>query len=123
MKIKTVLIALFMSVFGLSSLSAFAADAVKVRAYADLKSLDPAFSGGVFDEEIQSLIYSKLIQYKPGREWGYVLDAAESIEQTSPTTIDFKLKEGIMFTNGFGEMTAEDVKYSYERIVDGEVDC
>ncbi len=100
MKIKTVLIALFMSVFGLSSLSAFAADAVKVRAYSDLKSLDPAFSGGVFDEEIQSLIYSKLIQYKPGREWGYVLDAAESIEQTSPTTIDFKLKEGIMFTNG-----------------------
>ena len=121
MKIKTVIIALFISVFGLSSLSAFAADAVKVRAYSDLKSLDPAFSGGVFDEELQSLIYSKLIQYKPGREWGYVLDAAESIEQTSPTTIDFKLKEGIMFTNGFGEMTAEDVKYSYERIVDSDV--
>ncbi|MDO7555533.1 MAG: ABC transporter substrate-binding protein, partial [Oceanospirillaceae bacterium] len=91
---------------------------LKVRAYADLRSLDPAFSQGVVDEEIQSSIYSKLIQYKPGREWGYQLDAAESIEQASPTTIKFKLKPGIMFSNGFGEMTAEDVKFSYERILD-----
>jgi peptide/nickel transport system substrate-binding protein len=94
---------------------------LRVRAYADLRSLDPAFSQGVVDEEIQSCIYSKLIQYKPGREWGYQLDAAESIEQASPTTIKFKLKKGIMFSNGFGEMTAEDVKYSYERILDGEL--
>ena len=119
MKIKTVLIALFISVFGLSS-SSVLADAVKVRDYSDLKNIDPAFSGGLFDEGIQSLIYSKLIQLKPG-SWDYVLDAAESIEQTTPTTIDFKLKEGIMFTNGFGEMTAEDVKYSFERIIDPDV--
>lgn len=94
---------------------------LKVRSYADMRSLDPAFSQGVVDEEIQSSIYSKLIQYLPGREWGYQLDAAESIEQVTPTTIKFKLKPGIMFTNGFGEMTAEDVKYSYERILDGEL--
>ena len=94
---------------------------LKVRAYGDLRSLDPAFSQGVIDEEIQSCIYSKLIQYKPGREWGYQLDAAESIEQASPTTIKFKLKKGVMFSNGFGEMTAEDVKYSYERIIDADL--
>lgn len=94
---------------------------LKVRSYADMRSLDPAFSQGVVDEEIQSSIYSKLIQYKPGREWGYQLDAAESIEQASPTSIRFKLKKGIMFTGGFGEMTAEDVKYSYERIIDKEL--
>ena len=94
---------------------------LKVRTYADMRSLDPAFSQGIVDEEIHSCIYSKLIQYKPGREWGYVLDAAESIEQATPTTIKFKLKQGVMFTNGFGEMTAEDVKFSYERILDGEL--
>ncbi|MFV2032906.1 MAG: ABC transporter substrate-binding protein [Gammaproteobacteria bacterium] len=94
---------------------------LKVRSYADLRSLDPAFSQGVVDEEIQSSIYSKLIQYKPGREWGYQLDAAESIEQANPTSIKFKLKKGIMFTGGFGEMTAEDVKYSYERIIDKDL--
>lgn len=94
---------------------------LKVRSYADMRSLDPAFSQGIVDEEIQGSIYSKLIQYKPGREWGYQLDAAESIEQSSPTSIKFKLKKGVMFSGGFGEMTAEDVKYSYERILDKDL--
>ncbi len=91
---------------------------LKVRTYADMRSLDPAHSQGIVDEEIQSSIYSKLVQYKPGREWGWELDAAEEIEQVDATHIRFKLKEGIMFTNGYGEMTAEDVKYSFERILD-----
>ena len=92
-----------------------------VRAYSDMRSLDPAHSIGVVDEEIHCSIYSKLIQYKPGREWGWQLDAAESIEQVDDTSIAFKLKPGVMFTNGYGEMTAEDVKYSYERILDPDV--
>src|SRR2546429_1948743 len=29
--------------------------------------------------------------------------------------VDFRLKEGIMFTGNYGELTAEDVKFSYER--------
>ncbi len=91
---------------------------LKIRTYADMRSLDPAYSQGIVDEEIQSSIYSKLIQYKPGREWGWELDAAESIEQADDTHIKFKLKKGIMFTNGYGEMTAEDVKFSFERILD-----
>ncbi len=91
---------------------------LKIRTYADMRSLDPAHSQGIVDEEIQSSIYSKLIQYKPGREWGWELDAAESIEQADDTHIKFKLKKGIMFTNGYGEMIAEDVKYSFERILD-----
>jgi peptide/nickel transport system substrate-binding protein len=91
---------------------------LKVRSYADLRSLDPVYSQGIVDEEIHSCIYSKLIQYKPGREWGYTLDAAESVKQKSPTEIAFKLKKGVMFTNGYGEMTAEDVKYSFERVID-----
>ncbi|MBX2881527.1 MAG: twin-arginine translocation signal domain-containing protein [Granulosicoccus sp.] len=98
---------------------AFAQDKkiLKIRTYADMRSLDPAHSQGIVDEEIQSSIYSKLIQYKPGRDWGWELDAAESIEQVDETKIKFKLKQGIMFSNGFGEMTAEDVKYSFERIL------
>ena len=91
---------------------------LKIRTYADMRSLDPAHSQGIVDEEIQGSIYSKLIQYKPGREWGWELDAAESIEQVDDTHIKFKLKQGIMFTGGYGEMTAEDVKFSFERILD-----
>lgn len=37
------------------------------------------------------------------------------------THIAFKLKPGIMFTNDFGEMTAADVKFSFERMIDPEI--
>lgn len=91
---------------------------LRVRTYSDMRTLDPAFSQGVVDEEIQSSIYNKLVQYKPGREWGWQLDAAAMIEQASDTRINFALRDDIGFTNGFGAMTAEDVKFSFERIVD-----
>ncbi len=91
---------------------------LKTRTYADIRSMDPAFSQGVIDEEIHAAIYNKLIQYKPGREWGWQLDAADMIEQVDETHINFALKDNIGFTNGFGAMTAEDVKFSFERIID-----
>ena len=104
--------------------AAWAEDGVlRVRAYSDMKTLDPAFSSGVTDEEIQGAIYNKLIQYKPGREWGWQLDAAAMIEQSDPTHIRFALRDGIGFTNGFGPMTAEDVKFSFERIVSDELEA
>ena len=91
---------------------------LRVRTYADMRTLDPAFSQGVPDEEIQAPIYNKLIQYRPGREWGWQLDAAAMIEQVDATHIRFALRDDIGFTNGFGAMTADDVKFSFERVVD-----
>lgn len=93
-------------------------DTLVARTYSDMASMDPAFLQGVPDEEIHGSVYSKLVQFRPGRQWGYQLDAAESIEQDGPNRIKFRLKRGIQFTHGYGEMTAEDVKYSFERIVD-----
>lgn len=95
---------------------------LRLRAYSDMRTLDPAFSAGVTDEEIQSCIYNKLVQYKPGREWGWQLDAATNIEQVSDTRINFALRDDIGFTNGFGAMTAEDVKFSFERIIDPKLE-
>lgn len=95
---------------------------LKTRTYADIRSMDPAFSQGVVDEEIHAAIYNKLIQYKPGSEWGWQLDAAESIEQVDDTHINFALKDNIGFTNGFGAMSAEDVKFSFERIIDEKLE-
>ncbi|MCZ4292321.1 ABC transporter substrate-binding protein [Hoeflea alexandrii] len=108
------------SVAGLSlPRAAFASGGtLKTRTYADIRSMDPAFSQGVVDEEIQAAIYNKLIQYKPGREWGWQPDAAAMIEQVDDTHINFALRDDIGFTNGFGAMTAEDVKFSFERIID-----
>ena len=91
---------------------------LKVRDYSPVESFDPAISPNVPDEYVNHAIYNKLISYKPGKTWGWQLEAAESIEQTDPTHISFTLKKGIQFTNGYGEMTAEDVKFSLERHLD-----
>ena len=91
---------------------------LKVRDYSDIKSLDPAFFYSVPEENINACLYNKLIAFKPGRKWEWELQAAKSIQQIDQTHIKFELKDGIMHSNGFGEMTAEDVKYSFERIVD-----
>jgi len=91
---------------------------LRVRAYNDLNQLDPAFYQNAYNVDVMNLIYSKLIRYTPGREWDWELEAAEEIEQVDDTHIRFRLRPGIMFTNGYGEMTAEDVKFSFERVID-----
>ena len=103
---------------------AMAADegVLRIRAYGDAPNMDPAHSVGVIEEEVHASIYNKLIQYKPGREWDWQLDAAEMIEQIDPTHIKFALRDDIGFTNGFGAMTAEDVKFSFERIIDDAIE-
>ena len=94
---------------------------LRVRDYSDFQSLDPAYAANQPEENITSTIYNKLISYKPGKEWGWELQAAEEMKQLDDTHISFKLRQGIQYTNGFGEMTAEDVKYSFERIADPEM--
>jgi peptide/nickel transport system substrate-binding protein len=91
---------------------------LRVRAYADLDALDPGFYQNAYNVDVMNCIFSKLVHYKPGHEWGWELQAAEEIEQIDETHIRFKLREGMMFTGGYGEMTAEDVKFSYERILE-----
>lgn len=90
---------------------------LNVRSYTDIDELDPGFYQNAYNVDVMNCIYSKLVHYTPGDKWGHELQAAEKVEQTDPTHIEFTLKKGIMFTGGFGEMTAEDVKFSYERIL------
>jgi len=91
---------------------------LKARAYADINKLDPGFYQNAYNVDVMNCIYAKLVRYTPGSEWGWELDAAESIEQVDDTHIRFRLRPGIMFTGGYGEMTAEDVKFSFERIIE-----
>jgi len=94
---------------------------LRVRSYIDASSFDPAFARSrETDSVVIDAIYNKLITFVPGTEWQWELDAAESIERIDDTHIAFTLKPGIQWTNGFGEMTAEDVKYSFERIANPE---
>ncbi|MBM3584492.1 MAG: peptide ABC transporter substrate-binding protein [Alphaproteobacteria bacterium] len=92
------------------------AKVAKVRFVSDIKVIEPA---GNFVVDEQSVIYATqrgLIRHIPGEAWQWGLDAAESIEQVDPTHVKFTLKKGIMFSGGYGEMTTEDVKYSFDRM-------
>ncbi len=85
----------------------------------DIQTMDPAYSTAAeFEEDFA--IFSKLIRFKPGSpETEY--DAAASISVSEDgLNISFTLKEGIQFHKGYGEMTADDVKFSFERIADPE---
>lgn len=85
-----------------------------VRIDKDLVNLDPAFRTGPADGNVSRVVFQRLIRQKPGSV-ETELDAASALTQVSATQIDFTLKPGQMFTDGFGEMTAEDVKFSFER--------
>ena len=90
----------------------------RMRLGEDIENLDPAHLVRGYD--IALVLYSNLMKYEPGSS-ELVNDAAENIEISEDgKVITFKLKEGIQFHKGYGEMTAEDVKFSFERIIDPE---
>jgi len=88
---------------------------LNVRSGAEFDVIDPAHRRGPTDGNVMRVVFQRLMQPKPNSA-DIELDAAAEVKQTSPTTIEFRLKPGQMFTDGFGEMTAEDVKFSFERI-------
>jgi peptide/nickel transport system substrate-binding protein len=96
-------------------------DQLHVRNYFDIASLDPAFALSGGDTLIQRAIFQNLLIPKTDGTWGTELDAAEYFEAIDDTHYEFRLKRGQIFNNGFGEMTADDVKFSFERIVDPNV--
>ena len=91
---------------------------LKVRSYSDIQLLDPAFRLSAPEGDIISAIFAGLATYPAGDEWGWQPMAVEILEQLDDVTIAFKLRDNIGFTDGFGQMTAEDVKFSIERIAD-----
>jgi peptide/nickel transport system substrate-binding protein len=103
------------------SARAQAKNSITVRVDRDADALDPAFRTGVNEGNIIRAVFQRLVTISPG-SGEIVLDAAEEVKQVSPTVVEFKLKPGQMFTGGFGEMTAEDVKFSYERFSIAPVD-
>src|SRR5262245_33388457 len=109
------------SIFGMPLFSSGAraqAKKLTVRMDQDINILDPGYMVGGTEIEAQNAVLPSLVNldleadsytWKPSV---YV----EKFEQRDATHYDFTLKPGFKWSNGFGELTAEDVKYSYERI-------
>ena len=104
---------------GSSTASAAPADAAKRLTYRDsyeITTIDPALWPTTDDGQAIDCINEGLVSFKPGTT-EVVNTLAESLEVSDDhLTYTFKLKEGIPFHGDFGEVTAEDVKFSFERI-------
>ena len=92
---------------------------LRARSASDIQDIDPGDPAAGSDQDVMMAIFNKLVAYDPtSTNWGWELEAATSVEQLDPVHVRFTLMPGVEWTNGFGEMTSEDVKYSFERIAD-----
>lgn len=90
-----------------------------VRVETDIGSLDPGNRVGTVEDNVILAVYQTLARFEPGKlTWSN--DAAKEIKQISETEYTFELNPGQMFTDGYGEMTAEDVKFSLDRFIHGD---
>jgi len=83
-------------------------------------SLDPARTSAGEDWSVMQQIYNALLRFKPGT---FELEPDLATEwEVSPDGKEwtFQLRKGVKFHRGFGTLTAEDVKFSLERLRDPE---
>lgn len=95
-------------------------DLLKVRMEADIQVLDPGYMIGGAETSIDYACLPRLALpvQQGGVTWGWEpSDFVEKISQDDGTHISFTLKQGLMWSDNIGEVTADDVKYSFERML------
>jgi len=80
--------------------------------------LDPHIRAGAADRTVRNQVYQRLFTWD--RELNVVPELAESYEMPNDTTIVITLRQGVKWHNG-DELTSEDVKFSYDRILNPEI--
>jgi peptide/nickel transport system substrate-binding protein len=92
---------------------------LRIQNWGDINTLDPSFMTSTEREfTIMNCIYSGLVKYKVGT-WDIEPDLALSWDISADNKqITFHLRKGVQFQKGYGEVTADDVKFSFERIID-----
>jgi peptide/nickel transport system substrate-binding protein len=90
---------------------------LKVRTYDDPAGYDPASVFRTENENIAFNIYSGLVSYD-SKTGAIVPDLADKWESSDNKTWTFHLRKGVKWQKGYGELTAADVIYSYQRIID-----
>lgn len=92
-------------------------DTVRVRYRGDITRLDPQFQSSLHDYGVADNIYSQLVRLQPGTS-NVIPDLATSWEVSDDgLTYTFHLREGVQWHRGNGEVTSEDVKWTYERMI------
>jgi len=98
-------------------------DTLRIRVARELGTLDPLNMTGGLEEELMRSIYVTLVTLDDVRKGSGLINwGAEEIEQVDPLQIRFRLIEGLQWSDGYGPVTADDVKFSFERIADPEME-
>ena len=89
--------------------------------FADVVSLDPIKTTHGPDYYVIPHIYSCLLSVDPFRPAVLLPDLARDWT-ISPDgkSITFRLREGVQWHKGYGEVTAEDARFTYERLKDAD---
>ncbi len=85
----------------------------------DIRTLDPYFSTSVGETPIVEFVYEGLTKFPDGViDPARIQPALAESWNVSPDGLawTFKLRKGVQFHGGHGEMTADDVIFSYERL-------
>ena len=93
--------------------------ALRVRIGADMTGLDPAKLFNIENQTISNHIYNGLVRYEYEKSGGIVPDLAEKWDLSADgKTYTFYLRKGVKWHKGYGELSADDVKFSYDRVLD-----
>ena len=84
----------------------------------DITTLDPCYSFRLQDKLVLTKIFEGMVTFdltdKP--PFPVVLQLAESYDISKDAkTLTFKLRKGVQFHHGYGELTSEDVVFTYQR--------
>ncbi|MGY0506013.1 ABC transporter substrate-binding protein [Luteimonas sp. e5] len=88
---------------------------------ADIGTLDPHFASGTADRTLVAWIYGALVRFAPGTINPEKLepDLAESWSASEDGLVwTFKLRQGVQWHHGFGEVTSDDVVFSLKKSAD-----
>lgn len=89
---------------------------LKVRLARDINNLDTANVTGAVEDTVDRTVLEGLFRYNAAGELEPQLAESYKVSEDG-LTIEFTLHQGVQWQRGYGELTTEDVKYSYERFL------
>ena len=109
---RNVILAAFLILSGCGTSQKGVSDVLVVAAGAEAVSMDPYRSNDSASSQVRANIFDRLIERDAAGN--YVPSFATEWKYINPTTLELKLREGVMFQNG-EPFSAKDVKFSIDR--------
>jgi len=93
-------------------------DTLRVRIGSDVGVLDPARIFGIENQTVAGHVYNGLVKYDQATNKVVPDLATEWSVAADGKSYTFKLRSGVKWHKGYGQLTADDVKFSLDRVLD-----